>query len=63
MKTEILIDDVMESLKERGHTEDEISKMSPEKAFDEYCNWHGLIGWGEPLRFVMANIQSANSKA
>lgn len=60
MKTEILIDDVMEALTERGWSKEEIAKLSPEEAFDEYCEWHGLRGWGQTLRFVMSNIQSAN---
>lgn len=61
MKTEILTDDVMNSLLSRGWSEEEIAKLSPEEAFDEYCEWHGLRGWGQTLRRALSNIQSANT--
>lgn len=47
------LDDLKSALMERGHTEDQIKKMKPEKRFDEYCNWHGLIGWGPTLRRIL----------
>lgn len=40
--------DVYEALVERGWDDQDI--ITKEKAFDEYCNWHGLINWGPTLR-------------
>ncbi len=45
--------DLQSALKNRGHTTSEIEIMSPEEKFDEYCEWHGLIGWGPRLRGIM----------
>lgn len=59
MNIEILVEEVIDALEERGHTEEEISQMSEAEVFSEYCNWHGLIGWAENLQFVMKNIESA----
>ena len=41
--------EVLDALVERGHHLEAIVCMSPEKAFMEYCDWHGLCGWGETL--------------
>lgn len=38
---------IVDDLKKRGHTEEAIAEMTPAEAFDEYCMWHGLIGWGK----------------
>lgn len=43
-KSEVLL-----ALQKRGHGEKEIAGMSPKEAFAEYCEWHGLLGWGETL--------------
>jgi len=51
--------DVKEALVERGHSEKEISEMTPEEAFDEFCEWNGLIRWGHTLRRVMVNLKEA----
>ena len=40
---------IVEALHERGHSDEYISQMQPETVFIEYCEWHGLIGWGAPL--------------
>jgi hypothetical protein len=40
---------MLTTLRERGHTDQAISLMSAREAFDEYCNWHGIINWGDTL--------------
>lgn len=40
---------VLLALQKRGHSEKEIAGMSPKEAFIEYCEWNGLLGWGEKL--------------
>lgn len=47
-------------LKERGHSEEDISKMTPERAFTEYCNWQGLINWGDSLWLAVQKFKNAN---
>lgn len=38
-----------DTLRERGHSDHDIALMSPREAFDEYCNWNGIIHWGDTL--------------
>ena len=40
-------------LNSRGHTDEDIAKMTPKEAFNEFCSWNGLIGWGNRLWFAM----------
>lgn len=40
---------VLSALRERGHTDKDITFMSPREAFEEYCTWHGLVNWGDTL--------------
>lgn len=37
-------DSIMERLKKRRNTDDEIRNMIPEQAFNESCAWRGLLG-------------------
>jgi len=53
--------DIKDCLRERGHTDQDIGAMSPDEAFDEYCEWNGLIKWGSDLRRVMKNLSEANA--
>lgn len=48
-----------DDLHQRGWTNEEIEKMSPEKAFQEFCEWHGLINWGETLISVLDNLRES----
>lgn len=41
---------IVHDLISRGHDHESIAQMTPAEAFDEYCSWHGLIGWGDTLR-------------
>jgi hypothetical protein len=38
-----------------------IDKISPERAFAEYCQWHGLIGWGPDLIAVLDNLRARSA--
>lgn len=40
---------VLSALRERGHSDESIERMSPKEAFEEYCQWHGLINWSHTL--------------
>jgi len=39
-----------------------IALYSFEEAFEEYCNWHGLIGWSRTLAIVMSSIKNAEKE-
>lgn len=45
--------DLSDALSNRGWTEDQIATLSPKHKFAEYCNWKGMMGWGERLWEVM----------
>lgn len=54
--------DALSDVAKRGHTYAEIERMTPEMFFDEYCRWHGLIGWGDTLLRIADAIRSATRK-
>lgn len=56
------MDNVIDDLVERGHSEDDIATMSAEDAFDEYCAWNALAGWGHDLRSTMASLKEADTQ-
>lgn len=53
--------EVLLALKKRGHSEQDIARMSPKNAFVEYCEWNGLLCWGETL-WNQVMILSGNAK-
>lgn len=52
---------VLSALRNRGNTDEEISAMTPDQAFDEFCMWYGLIGWGDTLRNALNNLRAADA--
>ncbi|MFP3637598.1 hypothetical protein [Paraburkholderia sp. SIMBA_054] len=52
-------DDVLGSLRERGHNDEDIAAMTPEAAFSEYCNWRGLSGFGPVLARALDGLRGA----
>lgn len=55
--------EVLSALKERELSDAEIALLSPREAFDEYCNWHGLIHWGDRLWGVVEGLQANAAEA
>jgi hypothetical protein len=51
---------ILEALRKRGHDYASIKAMGYEKAFDEFCNWHGLCGWGSVLREAITALKKAD---
>lgn len=49
MKIEGAPSQLMDALRNRGLSTEEIEKLDGERAFNEFCMWHGLIGWGGTL--------------
>lgn len=41
-------------------TRERINITSPKEAFHAYCNWHGLLGWGDRLRIAWEDILRAS---
>lgn len=50
---------LIDVLKQRGWTADEIADMPPDKAFEEYCNWYGLTNWGRDLIDIYRSINQS----
>lgn len=46
LNTKTLPANLLDALHKRGHADEQIAEMTPAEAFDEFCNWHGLSGWG-----------------
>ena len=59
----VLPDFIISDLRDRGHTEDGIARMTPQEAFSEYCNWHGLINHGDSLWEVVQELKDADCSA
>lgn len=56
---------VLEACRNRGWTDDAIKGMTPRQMFGEYCEWHGLINWGNQLWCVvdaLNHMRQAKSK-
>jgi hypothetical protein len=60
LNLQVLPDEFINTLKNRGHSNDDISKMSPEQAFTEYCNWNGLTNWGTALWQAVHEFKGAS---
>jgi len=52
MKVDELHADLLDALRERGHSDKAIALMQPAFAFREFCEWHGLINWASMLMSV-----------
>ena len=49
---------VMRDLRKRGLTEDEISEMTPEQAFNAFCQFNGISGnWGHMLATILDSLR------
>lgn len=49
---------IISALRNRGC---EPEKMTAEEAFDEYCEWRALRGWGPHLRQTWQALQEAQT--
>lgn len=51
---------VLEALHERGHTDKMIAQLSEADAFEEYCQWHGFLGWAPSILNAIDSIRGAS---
>lgn len=55
---------IMERLKNRGNTDEDIRDMSPREAFNENCVWQGLLGnYGYSLWSDVEALKAAEVKS
>lgn len=59
MKIDLLLPRVLEALRERGNSDKEIEAMTPQTAFNEFCMWEGMPGWGPVLWQIRDNLEIA----
>lgn len=59
MKIESIPSEILADLRERGLSDAEIACASPKDAFSEWCNWHGLSGWGGTIWRVVEKMKEA----
>ena len=50
-------------LREAGHDDQTISRMSPKEVFEAYCTWNGLINWSETLWNAVKALEPAPAPA
>lgn len=39
--------------------DDQIARLTPEKAFHHYCSWHGIINFSDELREALDSLRAA----
>ena len=50
---------VLDDLRSRGLTDEEIENFTPDHLFNEYCDWLGFIGWGPTLISSIDSLRDA----
>ncbi len=50
---------ILADWKERDLSHKDIERMTAEELFTEYCNWHGLFGWGDVLINALDQLREA----
>lgn len=58
MELKDIPEDVLNAVRKRNiFDDDQISEMDAKQLFHEYCNWHGLINWGDRLWETMEELR------
>ena len=55
--------DILSDLRDRGLSDAQLERLSADKLFSEYCEWHGLIGWGSDLIRALDILRSIKASA
>jgi len=62
-KKEKIPEHIVEACYERGHEDPAIMLMTPKERFIEWCEWNGLIGYGDLLwTLVTESVKNSSSK-
>lgn len=59
MKIENISSNVMDALRKRHLSDEEIQAMTPEELFTEYCEWNGMMGWSRFFIDALDNLRAA----
>jgi hypothetical protein len=51
---------ILVDVRERGHSDADIAAMTPRELFSEYCEWNGLLRWGDTLFSAVEACQKAS---
>ena len=51
----------LNAVQARGHSLDDVAAMSPREVFNEYCEWHGLVSWGDALWKMAEELKGAET--
>lgn len=49
-----------DAMGDMGPYKERMAHLTPEQAFEKYCNWHGLIGWGHRLLVALDQLREAS---
>ncbi len=62
MKLDDIPDDILDDVRSRGLSDEDIVNATPKEIFNEYCNWNGLIHWGNRLWNVVMTLNRKGAK-
>jgi hypothetical protein len=51
---------ILADLRSRDNSDEDIKNMTAERAFKEYCQWHGLSTWGSTLIDALDALRQAD---
>jgi len=54
---------VLAALRNRERSDTAIADMTLREIFNEYCTWHGLVGWGDDLWQTAAALRDLDPKS
>lgn len=60
MKLSSIPPEILDAAREREHTDEAISRMTPQELFHEYCEWEGLINYSATLWRLVNKLQEVN---
>lgn len=55
--------EVIDACRRRDLTDSEIESLSSRNLFYEYCEWHGLTGWGYELWRLVHSLEGDQDAA
>lgn len=59
MKLDKIPEIILNDIRSRGWSDEEIQGFTAKQAFNEFCYWHGLLGWGDNLWDTVHKLKEA----